>query len=370
MPKIHYHSLSLFLLMIAGCGSDNSTRKGTVDNPMAYQVGYQVISFVDSSRTYRPNVVESDPLYFRPIDIDLWYPAQPVSSDSTLRFGYYLQLLQDRANFYSAPQKFDSLPMTIAKSFCDGFGCSRPGLLLQNPTKTFKQAKPVSKRFPLVLYLASFGSMGYENHLLFESLVSKGYIVASVNSIGRYPGDMTMKNADLMEQVRDADQILNRLKQDNRVDTSRIGVLCYSWGGMAGAILAMQRHDIDAIVSLDGSEVHHYGYSKSEDKDFEYTINTPFFKKAVLSVPYLRLESNPQPKTSKKDSTYNFLSRIKATKRVVKIDSAGHQDFSSLSTVVRSSGKCSLPKVYHTISAFTISHFNKYLKAAQTPQNK
>ncbi|MDQ6478852.1 hypothetical protein [Dyadobacter sp. LHD-138] len=364
MLKILYFPLWLLLLMMAGCDSDKNTQQSSADTTTVYQVGYRVISFVDSSRTYKPNVEQSDRLYFRPIDIDLWYPAQPVASDSTLRFGHFLQLLQDRANFYSAPQKFDSLPMTIAKSFCDGFGCSRPSLLLQNPTYTFNQAKSVSKRFPLILYFASFGSMGYENYLLFESLVRQGYIIACVNSIGRYPGDMTMKNADLMEQVRDADQILNRLSLDNRIDTTKIGVLGYSWGGLAGALWAMQRYEIDAIVSLDGSEFHHYGYSKSEDQDFEETINTPFFKKETLSVPYLRLESNPQPKTSKKDSTYNFLSKVNAIKQVVKIDSAGHQDFSSLATVVRSSGKCSVPEVYRSISALTISHFNSYLKGS------
>ncbi len=368
MHKLFF-SLWLLLLLLASCGSDTTSHQQSADKGAAYPVGHRVISFVDSSRTYRPNVDRSDRLHYRPIDVDLWYPAQPLSSDSTLRFGHFLQVLQDRANFYSAPQKFDSLPTTVAKSFCDGFGCSRPELLLQQPTNTFNQAKPVVKRFPLLLYLASFGSMGYENYLLFESLTRQGYMIACVNSIGRYPGDMTMKNADLMEQVKDANQILNRLKNDSQIDTTKIGVLGYSWGGLAGALLAMQRPDIDAVVSLDGSEVHHYGSMKSEDQDFEQTVNSSFLKQATLSVPYLRLESNPLPKAPKKDFLYNFLGKVKATKRVVKVDSAGHQDFSSLPTVVRSSGKCPLPAVYRTISNLTISHFNQYLKPGTNAPN-
>ncbi|MCF0060229.1 alpha/beta hydrolase [Dyadobacter chenwenxiniae] len=365
MLKIVSLLVWLLLVIMAGSSSDNNTRQRSADSTMVFQVGYRSISFADSSRTYRPGVEQSDPLYFRPIDIDLWYPAKPVVSDSILKFGYFLQLLQDRANFYSAPQKFDSLPTTVAKSFCDGFGCSQPALLLQSPTHTFNRAKPVSQEFPLVVYFASFGSMGYENYLLFESLASQGYIIACVNSIGRYPGDMTMKNADLMEQVRDADQIMNRLKLDNSIDTTKIGVLGYSWGGLAGALWAMQRKGINAMVSLDGSEVHHYGNSKSEDQDFEYTISTPFFEKSTLSVPYLRLESNPEPNRSEKDSTYNFLRKVKAAKQVVKIDSARHQDFSSLATIIRTSGKCSVPKVYYTISSYTISYFNKHLKGQE-----
>ena len=362
MLKFNYLPACLFFAIIASCSSDHDTCQRSPDSTMVYQVGYRTISFIDSSRTYRPGVKQSDPLYFRPIDVDFWYPAQQGELDSTLKFGYFLQLLQDRANFYSAPQRVDSLPMSFAKSFCEGFACSQPALLLQSLTHTYNQAKPVSQQFPLLLYFASFGSMGYENYLLFELLASQGYIIACVNSIGRYPGDMTMKNADLMEQVKDADQIVNRLKLIDGIDTAKIGVLGYSWGGLAGSIWAMQRQGVDAIVSLDGSEVHHYGYSKSEDQDFEYTVNTPFFKKASLSAPYLRLESNPEPNIFRKDSTYNFLRKVKATKQVVKIKSAGHQDFSSLPTIVRLSGKCLAPKVYHTITTHTISHFNKHLK--------
>jgi len=81
-------------------------------------------------------------------------------------------------------------------------------------------------------------------------------------------------------------------------------------------------------------------------------------------VPYLRLKCNPELKILKKDSTCNFLSKVNAAKQVVKIDSASHQDFSSLATVVRSSDKCSLSQVYRTISALTIGHFDKYLKSS------
>ena len=367
-PKIFFVCLSLTLLS-AGCGSDNKTFQQTADSTLSHQVGYRVISFVDSSRTYRPDVGRQDELHFRPIDIDIWYPSQPISRDSVLRFGYFLQSLQDRANFLSAPQTFDGLPMTVAKSFCEGAGCSRPDLLLRYQTNTFNQPRPIAKQFPLILYMASFGSMGYENYLLFESLARQGYVVASVSSIGRYPGEMTMKNADLMEQVRDASEVLNRLKKIGSIDTTRVGVIGYSWGGLAGCILAMQRRDINAIVSLDGSEFHHYGQDRAEDKDFNEIVNTPSFRNTVLSIPYLRLESNPQPGQPNKDSVYNFLAKIRATKRVVKIDSAGHEDFSSLPSVVRLSGKCPVPKAYQTISALTTSYFDRNLKKVQGVQN-
>ena len=66
---------------------------------------------------------------------------------------------------------------------------------------------------------------------------------------------MTMKNADLIQQVRDADQIMNRLRLDKGIHATKIGVLGYSWGGLAGALWVIQRKGIDAIVSLDGSQL-------------------------------------------------------------------------------------------------------------------
>jgi hypothetical protein len=60
-----------------------------------------------------------------------------------------------------------------------------------------------------------------------------GFVVASVSSIGRFPGDMTMKKADLMEQVvDDAIAILNALKSNEHIDFTKlvllviVGVVC------------------------------------------------------------------------------------------------------------------------------------------------
>jgi hypothetical protein len=49
--------------------------------------------------------------------------------------------------------------------------------------------------------MTAFNGMSYENFTLFESLAKKGFIVVSVSSIGRFPGDMTMKKADLWSRL-------------------------------------------------------------------------------------------------------------------------------------------------------------------------
>ena len=107
--------------------------------------------------------------------------------------------------------------------------------------------------------MTAFNGMSYENFALFEALAKKGFIVVSISSIGRFPGDMTMKKADLMEQVNDAVAALDVLKQDPGIDFNNIGIAGYSWGGLAGALLSAKIPGVNCLVSLEGSEFHHYG---------------------------------------------------------------------------------------------------------------
>ena len=65
-----------------------------------YQVGFKVIRTVDKSRVYKTNSKPEDYLHYRPLDIDIWYPAQDVATDSLLAFGSFLGLLEKRANYY------------------------------------------------------------------------------------------------------------------------------------------------------------------------------------------------------------------------------------------------------------------------------
>jgi pimeloyl-ACP methyl ester carboxylesterase len=150
----------------------------------------------------------------------------------------------------------------------------------------------------LIIYLSAFNGMSYENFSLFETLASKGFVVISISSIGRFPGDMTMKKEDLMEQVNDAIASVNKLQQETNIDFTKIGVIGYSWGGLAGAVLAGKIPNVACLVSLDGSEFHHYGEAKEEDADFDGIKNSVDFKNMQLSMPYLRLESQPQTENS------------------------------------------------------------------------
>jgi predicted acyl esterase len=100
-------------------------------------------------------------------------------------------------------------------------------------------------------------AMSYENYPLFESLAKKGYVVASISSIGRYPGNMTMQLKDLREQIADAKFIKAYLMM-HRICSGKAALIGYSWGGLAAILLAMEDPSAyRAVVSLNGSEAFH-----------------------------------------------------------------------------------------------------------------
>lgn len=347
--------LLAIVLLLWSCAEKN---KNIIE---LYQAGFKTIKTTDKSRIYKPSTDTTDYLHYRPLDIDIWYPASTSASDSVLLFRDILGLLDKRANYYTASTAGDGLSQQIATFFCDGFKCSDTNKLLNFKTKSFKNATAVEKKFPLVIYLAAFNGMSYENYALFEELAAKGFVVVSISSIGRYPGDMTMKYEDLTEQVNDAVASLNILKQYSSIDFDKIGIVGYSWGGLAGSLLANKIPNLSCLISLDGSEFHHYGKERNENTDFNNIRNSPDFKTMRIAAPYLRLESSPVSNAAKEDSVYNFSEKLSTNQQIFKIDSAQHEDFGCLSQVVRASGNCKSNQHFETISKLTLSFLDDHL---------
>lgn len=333
-----------------------------INKSESYEAGFKIIQSVDTSRLYKPNTDTTDYLHYRPLNIDIWYPSISSATDSVLLFRNILGLLEKRANYYGASNVGNGITQQLAQYFCEGFKCSDTTKLLNYKTKSFKDAAPVNAKFPLVIYLTAFNGMSYENFSLFEELAQKGFVVVSISSIGKYPGDMTMKKKDLMEQVNDAVASLNILKQNSNIGLSKIGIIGYSWGGLASSILATKIPNVACFVSLDGSEFHHYGKAKDENIDFNNIRNSVEFKNMRLSIPYLRLESSPMITTDKEDSIYDFTEKLSGEKFIYKIDSAQHEDFGCMSVVVPESGHCKSKHYFKTISKLSVGFLEERLK--------
>ena len=334
-------------------------------NNHTWYAGYKTIHSIDSSRLYKPGVSTSNPLHYRPVDMDLWYPAAKPDTDTGMIYKDFLSLFVNRPNFYSDTITPAGAINDAAEAFCDMNKCSDSTKLLYYRSASYKNATPAKGRFPLVIYLASYGSNGFENYTLFEELAKQGMVLVSINSIGRFPGTMTMKYDDVMQQVYDALYSLNYLSRFSYINFSKVGIVGYSWGGVAGSILAGKISKPTCLVSLDGSEFHHYFSDKNEDADFDDIVNRKDFKN--ISIPYLRLEQNPpSSNNAKKDSVYNFYEKLSPNKLILKVRNAEHYHFCNLPSIVNASGNCKDDGLYATITKLTVSYLNDQLRQSNS----
>ncbi len=297
-----------------------------------FGVGFKIISTTDSSRIYKPDTNLSDKLHCRPVEIDVWYPAEIVPADTVALFVDFVHLLEQRGNIYGDTNNYSGLTEEMLQYIGSGIGCS-DDQLKNLPTESYLGAMPAKGTFPLILYLAGWNGMGYENYQLFEDLARRGFVVASVSSIGRYPGNMTMDIDDLMEQVDDA-IFISRVISDQMAIADKIGLAGYSWGGLAAAIVAMKKPDkVKAIVSLDGSEQMRYTDSEAVGK-LSHIRSAGFFNPKAIKGSFLALDSDFAEDEALPDSVYHFVDDLPDGKVYLRINGSSHDDFSGLSTLL------------------------------------
>jgi hypothetical protein len=330
-----------------------------------FRAGFKVISTFDSSRVYKPNSPVTNKLHYRPIDIDLWYPANVTSADTTASFVDLIHLLEQRSNFYDDTKAYNGLTEEMLQYICAGTDCPDYNFLKKIKTESYVGANQSNQTFPLIIYFASLNGMSYENYQLFEALAKTGFIVAAVSSIGRYPGNMTMAPEDLLEQVKDGEFIIQYLTKTNKV-SGNVGLIGYSWGGLAAAILAMiNPAPIKAIVSLDGSE--QFGYlDEEENKKLNQIRESDFFKPQTISSPYLYLDSDITVDDNLPDSIYDITAQIARDTSYLKINHSAHEDFSSLSVVSRQNQS---DAHYYIIQQLAINYLLDKLKGTDVFEN-
>ena len=329
-----------------------------------YKVGYQSINLIDSGRKYKPGVDSTNKFYYRPVEIDTWYPAIHTESKFPIEYGEFLKLLEQRSNRFQDDTVYNNLTSELVQYLGSNLNIGDTVKLTRLKTLSYRNADAVPDRFPLLVYMSAYNGMSYENLNLFEWLAGHGYIVACITSVGQYPGNMSMKSADLLEQVYDGSFAMNLLKTRVNVDSTNIGVIGYSWGGLAALVLTMKSMDIKALLSLDGSEMHYYGESFDEDKDFNELRNSPYFQMNNIRVPYAYLESGFKQNDREVDSIFNTLLLIKNEKLYIHFPKATHEDFSCLPSLALKSPLETNKSTafYKQISQLTLGYFDKYLK--------
>lgn len=313
--------------------------------PINFQAGFKSIVLVDSSRIYKEGTAKDDPLYYRQIELDIWYPSSDKPSNP-LKFGSLFKLLEERSTRYG-DEDFSGFTEEMAGFFLAELGIeASPERLLDVPTNSFLELKPVNHEMPLVIYMAGFNGMGYENYKVLERLAQEGFLVVSIWSVGRYPGNMSNKKADMMEQVMDAEVALGYIKKSKEfsVAEENIGVLGMSWGGMSSAVFVARNPKIKAFLSFDGSEMHYFGDQTDVDNDgmlnddhIKDILDADLLKPGEQQVSYLYLESGDKLEAFAPTSEFNYYNLLNTDKKYVRFLVSKHADFTSLPSVLNDS---------------------------------
>jgi len=127
------------------------------------------------------------------------------------------------------------------------------GSMVTATLKAVRDAPPVVARFPAIVYAPGFSNPSWENADLCEYLASQGYLVLATPSMGEKSRDMTLNVAGLSAQARDISFLVGYAASLANADSSRVGVVGFSWGGLANVFAAARDSRIGALVSLDGS---------------------------------------------------------------------------------------------------------------------
>jgi pimeloyl-ACP methyl ester carboxylesterase len=168
------------------------------------------------------------------------------------------------------------------------------------------------KKWPLVVYAPGYRGLPFENSLVCEMLAAEGYLVAAIPALGV---KQQTDSLGLEIQIRYIQQTIQGLIAKKCVDTNRIAVIGFSWGGLSAIIASMRNKDIKSVVSLDGSIRFFYSLAEKMPgfSPTDYDRSTLLFA----------AEGND-------DVDYKFFGRLtKAPAFLVKMKDFNHLDFMS-----------------------------------------
>src|SRR5580698_5045684 len=240
-------------------------------------VGLKVVEQYDFSRTYRPLTDElgkpTQGERARPLQTLIWYPAQK-NSTKPMTVGDYGDLVATETTFGKPDLTADW------KQWLDSMKPS-----MKDRMWAVRDARPLTGRFPLVIYAPSFSSMSWENVDLCEYLASHGYVVVASPDMGATARVMTADLSGINSQAQDISFLIGYAQTRPDTDMSQIAVGGFSWGGISNLFAAARDNRIDALFALDGSMRYFPGLVKAAEVHPEQmTIPMLFFTQGPTSV--------------------------------------------------------------------------------------
>lgn len=242
-----------------------------------YSVGFKTILLNDKSRQFKfTNQIQAGS---RPIRMFIWYPANKVKNPNYLNFGDYVYAGNLTKNTSQLNQiEKQELQSKLAETLnYFKVTAEQVSYLMQAKTKAITDAKEKKGRFPLIV-LGNAGE-GFYYFATAEYLAANGYIVISLPALGANENEICgFDLACLKIQMQDMEFANREMGKFRNVDSAKIGLIGWSFSGLAAAYLSLKNNSVKAVVSLDAATGYQYG-KEILDKSTEFDVNqskTPF----------------------------------------------------------------------------------------------
>jgi dienelactone hydrolase len=313
----------------AACAASNFSFSNT---PGPYPVGFRVKAQYDYSRNYKPklDIVSGKPTSgepARPIQALIWYPAQGKGQAMVHRDYLATGPTEDDPALDAASVQ-RAVDADVAR-YVSGDRVEDGRREITRPVWAQKNAPERAGKFPVVIYAPSFNAPAFENTDLCEYLASRGYVVISSRSLGAHSRSMTTDLEGAEAQAADIAFLIGYAHSLPQADLGHVGVVGFSWGGLANVLAAAKDERIGALVSLDGS-MRGFTEFVNGGKDAAKYV-TP----ARLAVPLLYMAKqrySPEELEQRKiDTTFSLMNRMKYSDVYIgTMNPMTHMDFSSL----------------------------------------
>ncbi|QYF94154.1 dienelactone hydrolase family protein [Massilia sp. PAMC28688] len=323
--------IKLVLLILAGmCCAAHAAALGLA-GAGKYPVGFRVVEQYDYSRAYRSatDLVTGQPYTgerARPVQTLIWYPA--AAQGRPMAYRDYFDTLGAEDDFSaSAADKARRIKAELDMATAGPRAAPAQQALAAAMTAS-RDAAARQGRFPAVVYGPSFGTAAMDNADLCEYLASHGYVVIASPSVGARSRAMTKDLDGLEAQAADMAFLAGFARSLPNVDAARIGVMGYSWGGLANVLAAARDDRIGAVVSLDGSVRAHSQYVDGSSTAARYVLPER------LTAPMLYVGARPHSaETINKHGlniSYSLLNKmVHADTYILTMNPMSHSDFDS-----------------------------------------
>ena len=354
--------ITIILFQISTVKGQTSLEEINMNNGK-YKVGFEHYTAVDSTRTYSIHNEFNNQLINRPIPISLWYPSEFQEGISTeLSVLDYLEILKEEEEWKNLPNYF------LLDWFPYLWNTPQNTAHLSEKVTAFSNSIPLNGKFPVIVYAPSYQASSIENFALFEYLASNGFVVISSPSRGtetRWLEGGTTK--DMETQSRDVEFLLKEINKYENADLNNIALMGFSFGGLSNAITVMKHKNVNAIVSLDGTERYNYALLEK----------SPYFNIDKFAIPYIHFAQKEIPeevlKSDKIPAVLNYKFQLKDSLKYsyafsYRFHDLTHSYFSSFGVLFANRDKRQdksddkIMASYKLLSEYTLQFLNATLK--------